>query len=96
MQNNTEHQSCIGENVTIVCSAIGRPIPDVLLYHNGTFIRRNSSSFSHPLFFNSSSTFGSYICVSNNSVGMANITTKFKIKRKSFVEYSSLLLEHKG
>ena len=96
MQNNTEHQSCIGENVTIVCSVIGRPIPDVLLYHNGTFLRRNSSGFSHPLFFNSSSTFGSYICVSNNSVGMVNITTKFKIKRKCFVVYSSLLLEPKG
>jgi len=86
MQNNTEHQSCIGENVTIVCSAIGCPIPDVLLYHNGTFLRRNSSRFSHPVFFNSLSTFGSYICVSNNSLGMVNITTKFKIKPSGKVE----------
>ena len=84
MQNNTEHQSCIGENVTIACNAIGRPIPDVLLYHNGSLLRRNAGSLSHPLLINSSSSFGSYICISNNSVGMVNVTTKFKTKRKCF------------
>ena len=81
-QNSTEYQSCIGENASLTCNAIGRPLPDVSLYRNGSLLGMNTGSVTHLLPFDSSSNFGSYICISNNTVGVANITTTFKIKRK--------------
>ena len=85
-QRSIEYQSCIGDNATIACNAIGRPPPDVSLYRNGSLLRMNTGILNHRLPFDSSSKFGSYICISNNTLGVVNITTTFKIKRKFFYE----------
>jgi len=85
-QRSIEYQSCIGDNATIACNAIGRPPPDVSLYRNGSLLRMNTGILNHRLPFDSSSKFGSYICISNNTLGVVNITTTFKIKPSGKVE----------
>ena len=82
MQNSKERLGCIGENVSINCNAVGRPLPDVILYQNGTLLKQNLSNLSNYFALDSEGKFGSYTCVSNNTFGTVNVTTTFKMKRK--------------
>ena len=91
MENNTVHEKCIGENASILCSVVGNPVPNVLLYHKGILLARNVSSLSHRLTIDSASKFGAYNCISNNSVGIVSIATTLKEKCESTVFESVIL-----
>ena len=82
IQNSKERLGCIGENVSINCNAVGRPTPDVVLYHNGTLLKQRLSNLSHHFALDSEGKFGAYTCVGNNTFGTVNVTTTFKMKRK--------------
>ena len=82
IQTSKEYKRCIGESIKIHCTAAGRPLPDVSLYHNDVFLTRNASSLTFRIQVNLSAHFGVYTCVSQNSQGVANITTTLKIQRK--------------
>ena len=92
MQDSKERLGCIGENVSIKCNAVGRPLPDVFLYQNGTLLKQSLSSLSHHFALDSEGKFGAYSCVSNNTFGTVNVTTTFKMKCKVLSLSQSLLL----
>ena len=82
MHKSKESLGCIGENVSINCNAVSRPIPDVFLYQNGTLLKQSLSNLSHHFALDSEGKFGSYTCVSNSTFGTVNVTTTFKMKCK--------------
>ena len=85
-QNSTEYEQCKGTNARIVCSAVGQPFPDVLLQLNNNILIRNSSSLTYDFKLDTDAKFGSYVCVSNNTVGTVNVTTIIKSKRKLIIK----------
>ena len=87
-QSSMEYGKCIGESTSITCTAVGRPTPDVLLYFNGSLLQMKLMNLTYQLQLGSANTFGRYVCVSNNTVGMANITTTFNMKCKFIHEKS--------
>ena len=91
-QSSKERLGCIGENVSINCNAVGSPTPDVFLYQIGTLLKQSLSNLSHQFALDSEGKFGAYTCVSNNTFGTVNVTTKFKIKRKVLNMSQSLKL----
>ena len=83
MQSSKERLGCIGENSSINCNAVSRPIPNVFLYQNGTLLKQSVSNLSHHFALDSEGKFGAYTCVSNNTFGTVNVTNTFKMKRKA-------------
>ena len=82
MQTSTERLGCLGDTVSVNCSAVGRPAPAVFLYQNGTLMQQALNNLSYHFTLDSEWKFGAYTCVSNNRVGTANVTLTFKTKRK--------------
>ena len=81
-ENSKVYEKCIGENASILCSAVGSPIPDISLYLNGILLASNVRGLRYHVAIDSTSRFGAYMCSSKNSVGTVNITTIIKVKRK--------------
>ena len=79
-QASKEYESCISESAGVHYRAAAQPPPDVSLYHNGGLLIRNSSSLVCQIQVNLSTDYGVYTCVSQNALGVANITTTQKIK----------------
>ena len=97
LSKSTEYERCIDEKASVVCTAVGNPLPEVLLYKNGILLKRNVTNVRHQLTINSASDFGAYICISNNSVGRVSVTTIINEKRKlTDIEYIevSLVMYH--
>ena len=92
LQSSKERLGCIGENVSINCNAVGSPTPDFFLYQIGTLLKQSLSNLSHHFALDSEGKFGAYTCVSNNTFGTVNVTTKFKMKRKVLNMSQSLKL----
>ena len=82
MENSKVYGKCIGENASILCNAVGSPMPVISLYLNGLLLASNVSGLRYHVAIDSYSKFGAYICRSKNSVGTVNITTTIKVKRK--------------
>ena len=89
-RSSTEHEKCIGESASIDCSAVGLPMPDVLLSFKGNVLQRKLMNLTYSLQLDSENNFGSYMCVSSNTIGTANVTTTFKLKRKFLHQKSAL------
>jgi len=79
-ENSKVYEKCIGENASILCSAVGSPIPDISLYLNGILLASNVRGLRYHVAIDSTSRFGAYMCSSKNSVGTVNITTIIKVK----------------
>ena len=88
--NSTEYERCLGESALIMCSAVGRPMPDVSLHFNGNVLQRNLTNLTYQLQLDSANKFATYTCVGNSTVGTANITITFKKKSKCIHEKSAL------
>ena len=83
-----EHERCIGDIAKITCNTLGRPVPIVKLYLNGSVLKMNFNTLNYHLLLDSESKFGTYFCVGSNIVGTVNISISFKMKREFFdVEY---------
>ena len=87
MHSNVTVSKCVGESAVINCSATGQPLPDIFLYHNGVFVTRNSSSLSYHIQVDASK-FGTYMCISNNTLGTVSVTTTVNAKGM-FIDLSS-------
>ena len=80
--NSTEVEECIGDNVQLICNAVGRPIPIVKLFLNGNQVKSDSGNLSYNIPQLAKDQFGKYACVANNTVKSVNITMEIKKKRK--------------
>ena len=80
--NSTEVEKCIGDNVQLICNAVGRPIPTVTLFLNGVQVKSDSGNLSYDIPQVAEQQFGKYTCVANNTVKSVNIPMEIKKKRK--------------
>ena len=82
VNNSTEVEKCIGDNVRLICNAVGRPIPiTVKLFLNGNQVKSDSGNLSYNIPQLAKDQFGKYTCVANNTVKSVNITMEIKKKR---------------
>ena len=82
LRNNTVLEMCMGGNIEIVCNAIGIPVPDVTLYIRGFRLQKSSANLTFSSELDNRMKFGTFICFSNNSEGIVNVTTIIKPRRK--------------
>ena len=72
----------MGDDIDIVCNAVGYPVPDVTLYTRRLRLQKSSANLTFSSELDNRMKFGKFICVSNNSEGIVNVTTIVKPKRK--------------
>jgi len=80
MESSKVYEKCIGENASILCNAVGSPVPDISLYLHGLLLASNASGLRYHVAIDSTCRFGAYICSSKNSVGAVKITTTIRVK----------------